>query len=73
MIVSMLFSIIIYFLCIYFLRSYLFLSELNWEFVGKMTLITAASWVPPYLFKVIMKRIDPSDYEKVMRHKKNKL
>lgn len=45
-------------------------SKIDLGFILKLALITTISWLPPFVFKKIMKRIDPSDYEKVMMYKK---
>jgi hypothetical protein len=46
------------------------LDTIDFEFIWRMLLLTAISWVPPFVFKYIMKKIDPSDFEKVMKHTK---
>ncbi len=46
------------------------IDTIDFNFVVRLSLITAISWVPPFVFKFIMKKIDPSDFEKVMKHKK---
>lgn len=71
MIVSMVLSLIIYGLSLYFLRDSLLLSYvINVSFILKLMLITLISWAPPFIFKILMRKFDPSDYEKVMRYKK---
>ncbi len=69
MIISMLSSILIYALSILFLKNYIDVSEIDIWFFINLIYVTLASWLPPFLFTLIKKKIDPSDYEKVMSHK----
>lgn len=38
--------------------------------MGKILLIVLIAWLPLFLFKIIKKKVDPSDYEKIMRNAK---
>ena len=37
------------------------------DYIGKILGIVAISWLPLFLFQIIMNKVDPSDYQKVMR------
>jgi len=68
MIVSQVLSVIIYFLSIMCLRIVMDVSDLTWDFLGKIVLITAISFLPLYIANVIRKHVAPNDFEKVMRN-----
>lgn len=72
MIISIISSIVIYALSIVLLKNYIDVSDFDLEFVMNLMYVTFASWLPPFVFKIIKKTFDPSDYEKVMQHKKTK-
>ncbi|EDK31407.1 phospholipid-translocating P-type ATPase, flippase family protein (macronuclear) [Tetrahymena thermophila SB210] len=70
MIISIVCSMGIYILTIYILRNTIMTADLDFGFFWRLCCVIAASWLPPFIFKLIMKKIDPSDYEKVMLYKK---
>jgi hypothetical protein len=39
-------------------------------FFGWVFLIVLLSWGPIYAYKLISKKVDPSDFEKIMKHVK---
>ncbi len=61
-------SVLLYFLILILLKNYLQATSITWIFLWKMTILTLVSWAPPFLFKWVMRKIDPSDYEKIMRN-----
>ena len=65
--VSQAVTLCVYLLSIFLMKSYFDLNYiLSWEFVWKVGLITAASWCPIHIAKVIKNKCDPSDHQKVM-------
>lgn len=72
MIVSQVFSVLIYFLSIWTLRSMLDVSYISWMFLLKVLVITAISFVPLYVLSWLRRKLDPTDYEKVMRNVKTR-
>ena len=74
MIASQLLSVLIYFLSLWMLSSILDVSYITWMFLLKVVVITAISFLPLYLINWVRKKVDPSDFEKVMRDvKKDKI
>ena len=45
---------------------------MEWGFIGKILVIVLASWLPLFLFRIIKKYLDPSDFEKIMKTVKRK-
>lgn len=72
MIISQIFSVLIYFISIWTLRSMLDVSYISWLFLLKVLVITAISFVPLYVLSWLRRKLDPTDYEKVMRNVKTK-
>lgn len=66
MLISQILSLFIYFYTIIFLNNVFNISYLNWEFFWKIIAITLISWLPLHLLKLLVRRIDPTDYEKIM-------
>jgi hypothetical protein len=58
-------SIIIYFSSITFLNSIFDVSEIGLVFLEKILIITFISWAPIHFFKLFLKHVDPTDYEKI--------
>ena len=67
MFLSSVLTLILYILSIALLRSYFDTSYITWEFALKVLGITAASWLPLHLVKVIIKKCDPTEQEKIMK------
>lgn len=70
MIISIVSSVGIYILTIFILKNTIMTSEIDFNFIWRLCCVVAVSWLPPFIFKIIMKKVDPSDYEKVMLYKK---
>lgn len=60
-------SLTCYILCLIFLNTELHMAELTFQDAVFIMLIFAASWCPLFLWKVIRKRIWPSEVEKIMK------
>lgn len=65
MIVAQALSAMMYFASILFLNRIFDVSFMDLEFFLKSIIITLISWLPLHLFKLVMKKLDPTDYEKV--------
>lgn len=70
MLISQVFSVLLYFLSIYCLKSIMDVSDITWGFIGRVVGITAVSFLPLYITNKIRRKISPNDYEKVMRNVK---
>lgn len=66
MLISQILSLFIYFYTIIFFNNVFDISYLDWLFFGKIIAITLISWLPLHLLKLVIKRVDPTDYEKIM-------
>lgn len=66
MLISQILSLFIYFYTIIFFNNVFDLSYMDISFFWKIVVITLISWLPLHIFKLIIKKIDPTDYEKVM-------
>lgn len=67
MIVSSVFTFVVYILSIALLRSYFDTSYITWQFVLKVLAITLLSWLPLHVAKWIIMKIDPTEQQKIMR------
>jgi hypothetical protein len=47
-------------------------SSITLEFLYKVVCLTLISWLPLHLIKVIMRKIDPSEHEKIMKGAKKR-
>ena len=66
MILSQILTFIIYFLSVIFLRKYIDTGIINSLFFGKVILTVIVSWFPIHLAKILVKKIDPSEEQKLM-------
>lgn len=64
-------SLACYVLCLIFLNTELHMAELTFQEAVFILLIFAASWCPLFLWKVLRKRIWPSEVEKIMKTTKD--
>ena len=67
MIVSSLLTFVVYVLSILLLRSYFDTSYITWQFALKVVAITVFSWLPLHLGKWIMKKLDPSEDDRIRK------
>lgn len=65
MVVSVIVTIISYFLSILFFRNYFELTTFTMDFLLKVATITAICWLPLHLLKKIIEKISPSEEAKV--------
>lgn len=72
MVISQLLSLGVYVCSIIFLQTLFDIKYINSEFILKVTTITFISWLPLHLAKIISRRLDPTDYEKIMGGVKTK-
>ncbi len=70
MIVSDILSAFFYIGTIWILPYYLQVCDLNDEFFFWVFVIVIINWAPIFMVKFIMKRRDPSDFQKIMKHVK---
>jgi phospholipid-translocating ATPase len=70
MIISNVASAIVYVGVIFAFPKQLLVSAMTPKFFAYVILIVMVSWLPLYLHKLLMKRLDPSDYEKIMKNVK---
>lgn len=68
MIIANLLSLFLYILVMLCFPSHLIISRLDWTFFLWVLLILVVSWVPLYVAKKILKIVDPSDSEKLMKN-----
>jgi phospholipid-translocating ATPase len=73
MIVSSVFTFVVYFLSIVLLRSYFDTSYITWMFVVKVIAITILSWFPLHLVKWIIRKLDPSEQDKIMKQERRQI
>jgi len=67
MVVSSVLTLFMYVLSIALLPVYFQTSYITWEFVMKVICITIASWLPLHIIQLIIQRVDPSEFQKIMR------
>ena len=65
--VSIVLSVIVYYLTALLFGKYISLEIIDWGFAFRVLILTAISWVPVFVFRVLKDRIDPSDYKKIMK------
>lgn len=63
-----------YILTITFLKQEINASSINLEFLQKVVFLTIISWLPLHLIKLVVRKFDPSEHQKIMKGaKKRKL
>ena len=70
MIVSSVFTFIVYVLSIALLRSYFDTAYITWTFVLKVFAIATLSWLPLHLAKWIIRKLDPTEQDKIMKQER---
>lgn len=60
-------TLFIYILSIALLPQYFDTSYIEWMFVVKVLLITVVSWMPLHLIHCIVDKLDPSEFQKIMK------
>ena len=64
-------SLLIYILTIKLFPMQLMLADMHWSFLGWIFIILFISWGPLYVMKLLLRAIDPSDFEKLMKTTQN--
>lgn len=70
MIISNVASALVYVGVIFAFPKQLLVSDMTPKFFGYVILIVAVSWGPLYVTSLVLKRLDPSDFEKIMKNVK---
>ena len=65
-------TLFIYILSIALLPQYFDTSYIEWMFVVKVLLITVVSWMPLHLVHCIVDRVDPSEFQKIMKEERHR-
>jgi len=58
---------VVYFLSIIFFKSYIDVDAINGDFIKSIIIMVAVSWLPLHIMKLVLKRYDPTDFEKITR------
>jgi phospholipid-translocating ATPase len=64
-------TFILYLVSIIVMRQYFDWNIIDFLFLAKVLAISAISWCPIHFLKWLMKKIDPTDYNKIMRGRRN--
>lgn len=67
MVVSSVFTLVVYILSIALLRSYFDTSYITWTFIWKVLAVSGASWLPLHVTKWLISKIAPSEQEKILK------
>lgn len=70
--VSQIFTIVIYILSIIFFREFIDVSRITSTFCFKVLLIVLVSWGPMHIAKILRTKYDPTENEKIMKRIKTK-
>lgn len=66
MIISNVASALFYILTLFLFPQQLLVSSLDLQFFIYVFLIVMASWLPCYMVQELLRKLDPSDFEKIM-------
>lgn len=70
-IVSIACSILVYALVMIFLKNQINTSTITLEFLYKIVFLTIISWMPLHVIKILMKKFDPIEEQKIMEDARN--
>jgi len=70
MIISQIMTIGIYVGSLFYFREYINVSRIDLDFATKVGIITAVSWIPLHIGKLLFRRFNPSDDQKIMKRAK---
>jgi phospholipid-translocating ATPase len=70
MIISNIASALVYVGVIFAFPKQLLVSDMTPKFFGYVILIVSISWGPLFLAGLVLKKLDPSDFEKIMKNVK---
>ena len=65
---SQVLTLVIYFLSIILFRDYIVVSAIDFAFLQKVAIIVLVAWGPVQLIKVLRKRFDPTESERIMKN-----
>jgi len=66
MLVSVVLTVVIYLLSIWMLPQYMGVAYLDWNFFLNVFVLTITVWAPFHLFKVLMKKANPSEEDRLL-------
>lgn len=66
--ISQILTFAIYILSIVFLKDQIDVAAIDMRFMERVAIIVGVAWLPIQIMKVIRKRIDPTENEKIMRN-----
>jgi phospholipid-translocating ATPase len=66
--VSQILTFVVYILSIVLLKDVIDLASIDLQFVQRVAIIVALAWGPIQVMKVVRKRIDPTENEKIMKN-----
>lgn len=66
MFVAELFTVSLYVASIIFLQNYINLADIDKNFVIKVLILVLISWLPIHIVKLILRKWDPSESDKIM-------
>jgi len=70
--ISSILTLFIYILSIALLPEYFDTSYIEWMFVVKVLMITVVSWMPLHLVHCIVDKVDPSEFQKIMKEEERR-
>lgn len=73
MVVSSILTFIVYILSIALLRSYFDTAYITWTFILKVIAIATLSWFPLHLIKWIVRILDPTEQDKIMKQERRQI
>jgi hypothetical protein len=69
-VLSIIGSLGVYFLTIILLKSSINAATIDTSFLMKVLFLTLVSWGPLHIAKVVIRRLDPSEEQKIMKSKR---
>lgn len=73
MVVSSILTFVVYILSIALLRSYFDTAYITWTFILKVIAIATLSWFPLHLIKWIVRILDPTEQDKIMKQERRQI
>ena len=70
MVVSIVATLAIYVASIVIFRQYFQVSYIDWQFIGKVAMLTLCAWLPLQIFNKVMEKCDPTQEQKIMQEQK---
>ena len=69
MVISWIITIILYLTCIFFLKTLINIKIIDKYFGLNVIFVCLLSWAPLHLLRILMKKYDPTENEKIMKRK----